>query len=356
VAHLSGYQYFESVVSGRNVTVSALLLRSFLTGLSFPYSLFMRGRNALYNKGLLRPRSAGVPVISVGNITLGGTGKTPFVEWVCRYLLQKGRSPVVLSRGYGRGGEDSNDEFKVLAANLPGLQQISHPDRVGSARKAVSDLCADCIVLDDGFSHRRLKRNLDILLLDIFKPFGYGRVFPGGLLREPIEAAERADILVITRTELVEAEYLADFEDKLKRFFPDKPIVTAVHRPVKVRDIFSGKEYPPDWIAGKNVYAFCGIGNPAAFGKTIESRGAVLQELRAYGDHYIYKREDLSQVLSGAGKRGSEIILTTQKDGVKIRTLESDVPIYELIIRSEVVNGLSGLQERIEGALCRGNS
>jgi tetraacyldisaccharide 4'-kinase len=338
------------VVSGKNDTTAALLLRAFLTLLSYPYSLVIRARNALYDGGALRSYKAAVPVISVGNITLGGTGKTPFVEWLCRYLAGKGAKPVILSRGYGRVRDETNDEFRLMAANLPGVGHLAGPDRVASARRAESELHADCIILDDGFSHRRLKRDLDILLLDVFKPFGYGRLFPGGLLREPIEAARRADMFVLTRCDLVEEDYLEDFEDKLKRFFPTKPIARAVHRPLKVREISSGDEHPPEWLADRSVYAFCGIGNPAAFRATIEKLGASVLNFNAYPDHASYDREDVSHIRAASAESGAEIILTTQKDGVKIGGFRNTAGMYELLIGLEIVGGIEELTERVDRA------
>lgn len=344
----SRHSYFESIVSGRNESVAALLLKFFLIVLSYPYMLFIRLRNFFYDKGVFKSFKVNCPVISVGNITLGGTGKTPFVEWLCRYLSGRGRKPVIISRGYGARTGESADEFKVLLSNLPSAKHIANPDRVQAAQKALSELKADCLILDDAFSHRRLERDFDILLLDVFAPFGYGCIFPGGFLREPIESAARADMLILTRADLVDEEYLADFEDKLKRFFPGKPIVRAIHNPVKIREIYSGKEFAPEWLSGKKVYAFCGIGNPAAFEETLKKLGADVVKLHAFDDHYNYKEEDVRRIISKSRESNAEIILTTQKDAVKINQLKYDAKICEILIRMELVIGTGEVEKRVD--------
>jgi len=339
--------YFISVISGKNASAGALILRLLLRAFSYPYSLFMRIRNLLYDKNILKSVSARCPVISVGNITLGGTGKTPCVQWLCRKLSDKGNKPVILSRGFGAKKGEINDEYKVLLSNLPSVSHIANPNRVSSAERAVKEFDADCLVLDDGFSHRRLKREIDILLLDSLVPYGYGRLLPAGLLREPIASTRRADVIILTHSDLVDGDYLNDFEDKLKRLFPAKPVLREIHKPVKIREICSLKEYPPDWIKGKNIYAFCGTGNPEAFEKTLKKLGAGVIELKIFSDHYIYKAEDVDQIISDAKSASAEIILTTQKDAVKIKTFKKCDSVYELIISFEVVRGAPELEARI---------
>ena len=339
--------YFVSVISGKNASGGAMLLKPLLRALSYPYSLFIRVRNFLYDKNILKSTSARCPVMSVGNITLGGTGKTSCVQWLCRMLSEKGHNAVILSRGYGAEKGEINDEYKVLLSNLPTVSHIANRDRVSSAERAVKEFDADCLVLDDGFSHRRLRRDIDILLLDALVPYGYGHLLPAGLLREPLTSTRRADVIILTHSDLVDGDYLDDFEDKLKRLFPARPILREIHKPVRIREIHSLKEYPPEWIKGKSIYAFCGIGNPEAFEKTLKKLGANVFEMKVFSDHHIYKAEDVDQIISDAKSTSAEIVLTTQKDAVKIKTFKKCYPVYELIVSFEVVRGASELEARI---------
>jgi tetraacyldisaccharide 4'-kinase len=188
---------------------------------------------------MLRAHQVDVPVISIGNLTLGGTGKTPMVEFVCRWFLQRGKRPIILSRGYRAAG-GCNDEARLLQSNLPEVPHLQGKDRVALARHACEHFAPDVLVLDDGFQHRRLARDLDIVLIDCTEPFGYGRIFPRGLLREPIGSLRRAGLVVLSRAD----QCLRADRDRIRAQIFDaageKPIVEAVHRPTALRSGWLG--------------------------------------------------------------------------------------------------------------------
>ncbi|MCA1685652.1 MAG: tetraacyldisaccharide 4'-kinase, partial [Planctomycetia bacterium] len=200
---------FLRIVRGRTAGPLAGAARVGLRLASFGASLGVLLRNLGYDRGRLAVARAAVPVVSVGNLTLGGTGKTPMVEWVARWYRRRGVRVAILSRGYRRDGSGGvNDEAMVLEENLPDVPHLQDPDRVKIAGVAVEELGSELLVLDDGFQHRRLARDLDLVLLDALEPFGLGRLFPRGLLREPVRSLRRADLVVLTRADLVTADAL----------------------------------------------------------------------------------------------------------------------------------------------------
>jgi tetraacyldisaccharide 4'-kinase len=314
---------------------------------SWFYGVGVVVRLGMYRIGLLASHSADVPVICIGNLTTGGTGKTPAVAWLARELRQMGRKPCIVSRGYKSNG-GTNDELRVLAEICPGVPHIQDPDRVTGARRAVSE-GADVVILDDGFSHVRLRRDLDILLLDSLNPFGFGRLLPRGLLREPIRNARRARFTVFSRADVARPERLHDLEDTLrcKGFFGG--IAHAAHVPVELRRIGDGELLPPESLAGKTVAAFCGIGNPRGFQRTIEACGATISAvgLLQLDDHQQFDEaliaEQLAPFLRASREAGATMALCTQKDAVKLRELiaqvTGDLPIYELRVEFQVIKG-----------------
>ncbi|MBN1442613.1 MAG: tetraacyldisaccharide 4'-kinase [Planctomycetes bacterium] len=271
------------------------------------------------------------PVVSVGNITCGGTGKTPTVEMVARDLVALGWQPAILSRGYGAGtapGADPpssdpppNDEHRILAANLPGVHHFQGPDRVRSGRRAISS-GANILVLDDGFQHIRLRRDLDIALVDALNPFGGGRLLPAGLLREPVGSLRCADLLAVTRCDLAGPEEVERLVDRLSRRFPSLPLIRLRTRPLLWVDL-DGGEADPRALEGQRVLAFCGIGNPEAFRRQILALGVELAGWRAFRDHHRYTRRDLEGLQREALRVGADALVMTQKDAVKIAAEES---------------------------------
>src|SRR5436190_16306424 len=197
---------FRDLVSGHWKGPLAIVLRGALWMLAHPYGWIVRRRNARFDRGLVQPTKVAAPVISVGNLTVGGTGKSPFVAWLARWFLDRGTSVTIISRGYGSRGGKPNDEALELAARLPGVPHLQNPDRIAAANQALATNPAQVLILDDGFQHRRLARDLDIVLLDALAPFGYGHLLPRGLLREPIESLARAQVVALSRSDAVDAE------------------------------------------------------------------------------------------------------------------------------------------------------
>ena len=210
---------FRKLVSGESSGLCAILLRFILGIAAHVYRVITWVRNFLYSKGWLKIHRADVPVISIGNITTGGTGKTPLVIRLCNFLRNSGSKCAILTRGY-KADENYGDEPAVLAESCPGIQVVVNPDRVAGAAEAISKFGAKVLVMDDGFQHRRLVRELDIVAIDSTVPFGYGKLLPAGLLREPVDSLKRADAAVITRCDQVDEAELIQLEGKLKKVNP----------------------------------------------------------------------------------------------------------------------------------------
>lgn len=327
-----------ALIRGQRRGPLATAARAGLRLASWPYGLGAWTRNRLFDRGWKRVNRAAVPVVSVGNLTLGGTGKTPCVEWVARYFRERGVQVAIVSRGYGSrrgvaGGNPwgvppsqaragRNDEAMVLEENLPDVPHLQGADRFAEARRAVEELESELVVLDDGFQHRRLHRDLDIVLIDATHPPARDRLFPRGTLREPASGLRRAHAILLTRCDQVPASEVEAIRNWLARRWPRTPVAATEHRPVAlVRG--EGESEPAEMLAGRTVGAFCGIGNPAAFRRTLEAMGAAVAEFRAYPDHHGYARADVEDLTRWAGTLPvGALIVTTQKDWVKLRVNE----------------------------------
>lgn len=310
---------FRRLANGSTRGPTAAALRAVLAVVAVPYGLVTAARNAAYDRGLLPRQSAPIPVISVGNLTLGGTGKTPLVAWVARTLAAAAHRPAVVSRGYAARPGEVSDEAAEFAVVLPGVPHVADRDRVRGVTAAAA-LAADCAILDDGFQHRRLGRTLDIVAIDASDPFGCGHLFPRGLLRESLAGLTRADAIVLTRAgglpdgrreEICRAVTLA------RRGRPPAIWLDTDHRPVALRTA-SGRVEPLAALAGQRTAAFCGIGNPAAFRLTLTSCGCELAGFRGYADHHAYAPADCDAIAAWARGLAAERIVTTLKDLVKI--------------------------------------
>lgn len=309
-------EIYHAIVRGERRGIGALAVRAGFRLASWPYGLAMRIRNALFDWGWKQTITAPVPVVSIGNLTLGGTGKTPCVEYVATLLRDRGARPAILSRGYG-AEQNRNDEAMVLEENLPDVPHLQGPDRAALAATAVEELEASALILDDGFQHRRLKRDLDIVLLDATRPLATESIFPRGLLREPICGLKRADAIILTRCD--QSESADEQVAWLKRRFPTKLVAKAIHAPLELVGPDDGRE-SLDVLAGSPVAAFCGIGNPEAFRSTLETLGTKPVAFRTYADHHAYTREDVAELNRWANELpAGAIVVTTQKDWVKLR-------------------------------------
>jgi tetraacyldisaccharide 4'-kinase len=371
---------FSRLISGSDMRLAARMARPILASAAAPYGLVVAARNRLYDAGVLPSRRVDVTVVSIGNLTLGGTGKTPFVEFVCRWFLARGKRPVILSRGY-RGvagvessspqpmvvgapncqgladstpatrGRQCNDEALLLRANLPEVPHLQGKDRVALARQAIKELLPDVLVLDDGFQHRRLARDLDIVLVDCTQPFGYGRLFPRGLLREPIRSLRRADLVVLSRANLCTAADRDWIREQVATAAGEIPIVLAEHLPTAVRS-GDGQSLPVSSLAGRSVAAFCGIGNPEAFWRTLTGLGCHLAGCRAFPDHHAYSAADLATLGTWAAELKPDIVVTTQKDFVKIPVTElGQRPLLALQIEASVHDPAGHLDRALVRAL-----
>ena len=271
---------YKRLVCGQKCVFCAGLLWILLGSASAVYSAIIRARNILYDKGVLKSHKTGAIVISVGNITVGGTGKTPLVIWLCNKTINlklktKNYGCAILTRGYKTTQnlklktQNYTDEPAILAESCPEAKVIVNPDRVAAAKEAVEKFGAKVLVMDDGFQHRRLARDLDIVTVDGTEPFGpTGKMLPAGLLREPVSALKRADAVVITRCDQVSETELAKLEERLRQINPDMIIARSMHNPVCVKSM-DEKEMSIEQLKDKRIFAFCGIGNPDAFLNTI---------------------------------------------------------------------------------------
>lgn len=355
-----GQREYMDLISGARRGPAAALARAVLRAASLFFWLGARARLGLYYVGLLRRHRVEKPVLCVGNLTTGGTGKTPAVAWLARTLQQMGMKPWIVSRGY-RAEESGNDEMKVLAELCPGVPHIQDPDRVLAAEKAVLD-GADAIVLDDGFSHLRLIRDLDILLFDALNPFGFGRMLPRGLLREPLRSLRRAKAAIFTRADVATPERLRDLEDTIRCLGFVGPVAHAAHMPVALAPL-GGEPAPVSALQGQVVAPFCGIGNPRGFERTLEAHGATLCRVGTLvlDDHARLDRPELERqvapFLRAAREGGATMAVCTQKDAVKLRAAGAlpalDLPVHELRVQFALLRGEPELLAAIQAALGR---
>ncbi|MFW6457602.1 MAG: tetraacyldisaccharide 4'-kinase, partial [Planctomycetota bacterium] len=270
--------FHRRVMDRDNQNAMIRLVRGFLWPFSILYGRLAGLRNWAYNYGLKSAVQVDVPVISVGNITVGGTGKTPFVVWLCEQLRRAGREPAILSRGYGKDASSGvDDENEMLGALVQDVPVVVNPDRVEGAKTAVQREGADVLVMDDGFQHRRLARDCDIVLVDALNPFGGGRAIPLGTLREPLSGLSRAHVLVITRSDQVKRNRLERLIETLQGYTGTVPVAIARHAPSGMYEMGRAADDAVvadlDALREKRWGAFCGIGNPAAFRRTLEGMG-----------------------------------------------------------------------------------
>ena len=295
------------------------------------YGIAAHLRNRLFDLRILRDHKLPVPVISVGNLTAGGTGKTPLVLWCVEELRRLSRKPGVLARGYGRAREEAlNDEGLMLASAVPGLPQVQDPDRVRGGNELVRRFGVDAVVLDDGFQHRRIQREMDFVCLDARSPFGGGRCLPAGYLRERPWGLRRATALVLTRAEDLTAAAEKPLVDLLKRLSPHASVHRATHAPLDLWSRPDGRSEPPEALKGRKVLLFSGIGNPSSFEETVRRLRAVVLDHVVFEDHHRFREEELSALAGRAAGEGASL-LTTEKD--EARLFSAKVPRTVLRVR-----------------------
>lgn len=310
--------------------------RQLLRPLSPLYRALVTARRAAYDRGLLPSRRLDVPVISVGNLTFGGTGKTPTTVALVRDLAHRGHRPAVLTRGYGRSLADplvllgpdaetspsvAGDEPLELANKLPGVPIVVDADRVRGGATAIA-AGADLVVLDDGFQHRRLGRDLDLVLIDAGDPWGGDRLPPAGRLREPVEGLARASAVIVTKLAPNNSANLAPVTRRVAALAPGIPVVPTTLRITRVRH--DGAWHEPTELARRPLLAFAGIGRPAAFTELLASAGAEVVETRWFADHHRYSAGEVAELVAAAEALGLAAV-TTAKDAVK---LPADSPVW----------------------------
>lgn len=342
--------YFE-LIGGRRRGVVAAAERAGLFGLSLAYQAVLRVRNHWYDR-LAMPRWLDVPVISVGNLTVGGTGKTPMTTWVCRRLIERGLKPAVLCRGYKASAEGFADEAVMMSRQCPQAVVIAHPDRFAAGQLAIAEYGVTAAVLDDGFQHRRVSRDLDVVLIDATRPFGFGHVLPRGLLREPLCGLARADVVVITRSDQVALADLAEIEASLRRRVqPTVPIVRGIHRPTGFVDL-NGDEVSPK--EGERVGCLAGIARPETFVRTLADLKFTPAADLFLPDHHVYGLDDIDRIGRWVQEERLDVVITTEKDAVKLSRLavKWPVPIWALRIEMEILgDGDRILRESIDRTL-----
>lgn len=336
------------------------LLRATLRVLSWGYGRGVAARQAFYRARLLPIRRVGCPVVSVGNLTAGGTGKTPCAIFLARRLIGQGWRPAVLLRGYGRtggsglvvasagwglltGAAEAGDEGSLLAESLPGVPIILGGDRARAAELALSRCGADLCILDDGYQHLRLHRDLDILLLDARSPFGNGALLPRGLLREPPGAIGRADLVILTRAD--QARDPEGAEAAARRRNPRAPLLRAVHRPVSLVRLSDGAVLPPQALAGQTVAALSAVASPAAFEAALRDLGASVAAAFRFPDHHRYREAELAEAGREGRAAGAALLVTTAKDRARggLPGAAGGLPVVVLEVEFAVTHGLGAL-------------
>lgn len=313
---------FLELISGKRQGLAATVLRGILWVLSWPYRGISRIRNWMFDNGLRRVHSAAIPVVSVGNLTTGGTGKTPFVAFVVGWLLNRGIRPGIISRGY-RAINDANssvaqpnDEKLLLDRLCPGVPHVQNRDRVAAAREAHSHHNCQFLIADDCFQHRRLARDVDIVLIDSTEPFGYGFVLPRGLMRESASELRRASLVVLTRCEQSTEADLVELTRTIRKLSP-APVLRATFEPARLRAINGSIANIEEW-RHRPVGTFCGVGNPSGFRRTVANTDARCVFHRTFPDHHHYVESELVDVAVSAKQLGAEWLATTAKDLVKV--------------------------------------
>lgn len=323
---------YLDLISGRRRGVGASAARGLLRGLSWGYRGIIAARNARYDWWKL-PAWLGIPVISVGNLTVGGTGKTPMVVWLCRRLMARGLKTAVLSRGYKASQEGQADELLLVSRQCPKAVAIGHPDRIAAGQLAIEEYGAQAAVLDDGFQHRRIGRDLDIVLIDATSPFGHGYLLPRGLLREPSTSLVRADVVVLTRCDQVETAVLTDLQQTIRELNSAAPVLRCAHGAAGFISLEGQEMVLPD---GSRVGCFAGIGRPEAFARTMADLGCPPTDTYWWPDHHMYTRGDADQLHAWARDADLDVLVTTEKDAVKLATLDVKWPVPVASLRVEI--------------------
>jgi tetraacyldisaccharide 4'-kinase len=376
---LNSFEHYTiDVIFGRREGMRATVFAGFLQGLSYLFSGIAQARLWLYKKRILHDQPLGCLVVVVGNLTVGGTGKTPVVEKFARALRDRGRKVAILSRGYRSksapmwkkwwyrlshtaeppprivsdgqrvllNSEEAGDEPYMLARNLPGVFVIVDKNRVKAGTYAIKKFGCDTLILDDGFQYLPLKGRLNLLLVDKTNPFGNGHLLPRGILREPIKHLKRASYVFLTKSDGVRD---VELEELIQKHNPGVDVIECAHRPQYLQRFGTDERQPLEWLNGKKVGAFSGIAVPESFEKFVRELGGRIAFTRRFLDHYRFTSEDFVSIFTEGIEHQVAFIVTTEKDAVRLPDgLPCAVPIYYLRLEIDIIRGASDFDEAVE--------
>ena len=341
--------WFLETISGRRTGTAAELTRLILFPVSLVYRFVIGVRNWVYDCRLKKIHRVDMPVISIGNLTTGGTGKTPMVIWLAN-RLKADRNVTVLSRGYGSKPGELNDEGKEIEVACPSVTQIQNPDRVVGAQ-SLNKRDRSVIILDDGFQHRRLHRDLDIVLIDATSPFGFAATLPRGLLREPISSIQRSDLVLLTRSNLVSPDVRRRIRGEVEKHHAQLAWAESELITVGWNDL-DHTEHGLEFLRGKRLFAFSAIGNPAGFIRTLRQQQFDVVGEHRFKDHHHYSLDDLKEIERSARGANSDTLVCTMKDLVKLHTLEPpQIPIFALKTGVKIVAGAETIDRMLDRVL-----
>ena len=370
------YTFGLEVISGERRDFKAKSMRAILFGGSKLYQVAVEIHRWLINVRVLRDKTLGVQVIAIGNLTVGGTGKTPVVEKFARELCDAGRNVAILSRGYrskpqplhqlllnkillredqtpprvvsdGKSllldSEMAGDEPYMLASNLKDVVVLVDKDRVKSGRYAIEKFGCDTLLLDDGFQYWRLRgRRHDVVLIDRQQPFGNGHLIPRGTLREPPSHLARAHTIFITKSD----GNTAELRERIAGLNPAAAIIECVHHPLYLEDVFSGGRRELNFLAGKKVASLSGIAQPESFEQSLVKLGAELVYAKRFADHHRFTQQEILNVINRAKKRQADTIVTTQKDAVRFPKIDRrDLPFFFMRVEIQIISGANDFQD-----------
>jgi tetraacyldisaccharide 4'-kinase len=368
--------FFLEVVLEERRGKRATIIRGTLYACSKVFKVAIKFRRFLYNVRILRDSTLGVQVIAIGNLTVGGTGKTPVVEKFARELRDEGRNVAILSRGYrskpspllerlmnklllredttpprvvsdGKSllldSEMAGDEPYMLASNLRDVVVLVDKDRVKSGRYAIEKFGCDTLLLDDGFQYWKLRgRRQDVVLIDRQQPFGNERLLPRGTLREPPSHLARANVIFITKSD----GNTEELRRRITELNSTAGIIECIHHPLYLEDVFTGNQVGLDYLKGRRVASFSGIAQPESFEKSLVTLGSELVYAKRFADHHRFTQQEVLNAINRSKKRQAEAIVTTQKDAVRFPKIDRrDLPIYFMRVEIKILSGADDFQD-----------